>query len=179
MALPEAITKYEPMAYERDPRRRGKPAIFRPRVNPGGFHGAVVQDQRSAARRLATNPLHFSHFRLREVPFGESPYQLNAASRAVARRTGAKPAAYGLALRQAKAACRLEPNSGAYLNTLGVAQYRSGKYPEALKTFMHADKINFVPPGGMLRGGSDPRDLAFLAMTKFQLGQKDEAAATV
>src|SRR5262245_24218943 len=94
MALPEAITKYEPMAYERDPRRRGKPAIFRPRVNPGGFHGAVVQDQRSAARRLATNPLHFSHFRLREVPFPLSALPVDSRRQQQVLLTAAQPRGY-------------------------------------------------------------------------------------
>ena len=69
--------------------------------------------------------------------YRESPYQLNAASRAVARRTHEKPAAYRLALRQAEAACRLEPNIGPYLTTLGMAQYQLGQYPETV----------LVPPG--------------------------------
>ncbi|HMC66429.1 MAG TPA: hypothetical protein VKI65_15955, partial [Gemmataceae bacterium] len=106
--------------------------------------------------------------------YRESPYQLNAASRAVARRTHEKPAAYRLALRQAEAACRLEPNIGPYLTTLGMAQYQLGQYPEALKKLTQSDKMNSAK-----FEASHPADLAFLAMTHHQLGHKAQAAATL
>ena len=92
----------------------------------------------------------------------------------MATRTNEKPAANRLALRQAEAACHLEPDNGLYLNTWGVAQYRSCQYPEALKTLTQSDKINSAE-----FGGSHPADLAFLSMTHHQLGQKAQAAATL
>ena len=66
--------------------------------------------------------------------FGESPYYLNRASRAVASRPGAGAAAYRRAVQQAEIACRLLPFEGPYQTTLGMAQYRLGKHQEALTT---------------------------------------------
>jgi WD40 repeat protein len=74
-----------------------------------------------------------------------------------------------LALRQAEAACRLVPASGTCLTTLGAAQYRVGRYPEALATLQRSAALN----------KGTPADLAFLAMTQQRLGQKEQAAATL
>jgi hypothetical protein len=71
--------------------------------------------------------------------YTENANALNDASWAVVSKPGADPAAYERALRQAEAACRLAPNNAMYLNTLGVAHYRVGKYPEALQTLTRSD----------------------------------------
>jgi WD40 repeat protein/predicted Ser/Thr protein kinase len=76
---------------------------------------------------------------------------------------------YRFALRQADAACRLAPEHNKYLTTRGLAQYRVGNYKEALATLTQADEKN----------KGVPADLAFLAMTQQQLGQKDQARATL
>ncbi len=86
----------------------------------------------------------------------------------------ARPGAYPLALRQAEAACRQAPGNGLFVRTLGAAQYRNGQYAAALKTLTESEKLNV---GRDKR--SHPADLAFLAMTQFQLGMKAEAAATL
>jgi hypothetical protein len=104
----------------------------------------------------------------------EDPNQLNAASWAVVLRPDAPADAYRKALRWAEAACRQEPDDGFYLNTLGVAQYRTGRYKEALETLGRSDKITSA-----FTGGSQPADLAFLAMAKHRLGQKGPAAVTL
>ena len=72
----------------------------------------------------------------------ESPSRLNDVSWSVARQRDASPEAYRLALRQAEAACRLEPGNGALLNALGVAQFRSGLYGEAVATLTQSDRLN-------------------------------------
>ncbi len=76
-------------------------------------------------------------------------------------------AQYRLASRQAEAACRADPDNATYLTTLGMAQYRQGKWPEALSTLTRAAHL----------GGSaiDPVNLAFQAMALFRLGQKAES----
>ena len=51
------------------------------------------------------------------------------------------------------------------LNTLGVAQYRVGEYEEALNTLRQSDRLN--------RG--IPADRAFIAMSLYQLDQKNLA----
>src|SRR5262249_39833044 len=63
---------------------------------------------------------------------------------------------------------------GDYLNTLGVAQYRVGQYPEALETLTRADRLN-----GAHSKTPQPPDLAFLALTQHQLGQEEQAQATL
>ena len=96
--------------------------------------------------------------------FVEFPYYLNRASRAVAGRPGAEPSAYRLAVQRAEIACRLMPFEGSYHTTLGMAQYRLGKYQEALTTLTRADELNQAAQGGPV-----PADLAFLAMSRYQM----------
>jgi serine/threonine protein kinase len=75
------------------------------------------------------------------------------------------PELYARALDAAKGACGLEPANGAYLNTLGVAQYRVGRYGEALSTLQRSDRLN----------DGHPADMAFLAMSLQRLDQPDAA----
>jgi uncharacterized protein HemY len=69
-------------------------------------------------------------------------------------------------LRLAEVACRLEPENGGIVNTLGVAQYRAGLVPEALATLTHSNALN---------QRKRPEDLAFLAMAYRRLGHTLEA----
>lgn len=62
-------------------------------------------------------------------------------------------------------ACALVPDNGAYLNTLGAAQYRSGEYEGALATLTRSDELN----------DGHPADVAFLAMTHWRLDREDAA----
>ncbi len=68
----------------------------------------------------------------------------------------------------AKQAVGLEPNSGMYANTLGVAHYRAGDFSDATVTLNKADELD-----------SEKKYLAyngfFLAMAHWKLDQKDEA----
>jgi hypothetical protein len=93
----------------------------------------------------------------------------NDAAWKVVARPGAGKDAYALALRRAEVAVRLAPLDGNTLNTLGVAQYRVGRYADALATLLKSEKLNAA------KTGSEPSDLAFLAMAQHQLGKKDEA----
>jgi len=77
------------------------------------------------------------------------------------------PRALELATRAAEAA----PDSGAILNTLGVVQYRAGRYREAIETLTRSDQLN-IP----MFQGRIPADVAFLALAHHHLGQKEEAA---
>jgi eukaryotic-like serine/threonine-protein kinase len=105
----------------------------------------------------------------------ENPVKLDDASWNVVNRPGAMATAYGRALRQAEAACRLIPDYGGFLTTLGVAQYRVGNYPEAVATLTRAEQINAPTKGG----ASSPMDLAFLALAQHRLGQTDQARFTL
>jgi WD40 repeat protein len=84
-------------------------------------------------------------------------------SRVAVGRDDLASAQYRLALRQAEAACRADPGNAAYLTTLGMAQYRQGKWTEALSTLTRAARRD------------DPVNLAFQAMALFRLGQKAES----
>jgi WD40 repeat protein len=95
---------------------------------------------------------------------------LNQASWVAIREPGADPAAARRAVAQAAVAVELSPGDGNILNTLGVAQYRSGLYREAVATLTQSDQLNTK-----VRGGPIPEDLAFLAMAHFQLGHMREA----
>ena len=104
----------------------------------------------------------------------EDPRKLNSAGWNVVRSPGGEPAAYDRAVRQAEAACKAYPWDGSYLNTLGVAQYRVGKYREAVETLTQSDRLNAVA-----YNGSVPSDLAFLALVQHRLGRTDQARATL
>ena len=97
----------------------------------------------------------------------DNPNRLYLASRAVVRRPDADAAAYRRALRLAENACRLDPDNGYYLNTLGAALYRAGRFAEAVRRLEEAvQKRN---------GVSIEADWVFLAMAHQRLGHHDEA----
>jgi WD40 repeat protein len=103
--------------------------------------------------------------------FPENAYALNGASAAVVLHPRADASAYRRALLQAEAACAAAPGGNVeYLNTLGIAYYRVGKYQEAVDRLGRCNK---------LRKESSPEDLAFLAMAQHQLGQAEQAQATL
>jgi WD40 repeat protein/tRNA A-37 threonylcarbamoyl transferase component Bud32 len=104
----------------------------------------------------------------------ESPAIFDRASRPVASRPGAEAAAYQLALQQAEVACRLMSFDGSYATTLGMAQYRLGMYADALTTLTRADELNRTAGGAPM-----PANLALLAMTRFKLGERDQARASL
>jgi hypothetical protein len=85
---------------------------------------------------------------------------------------GGEISGYRKALRYSEESCQLEPENGRSLSTLGVAFYRVGNYEKALDVLARADKIN-----ALTNRGSDPADLAFLAMAHQQLGHAKEAEA--
>jgi WD40 repeat protein len=77
---------------------------------------------------------------------------------------GFDPRFYPDALVQAETACRLDPKSSQYPLALAAAQYRVGRYAEALATLENRAKD----------GWAGPR-LAFQAMANYQLGRQDKA----
>jgi hypothetical protein len=73
-------------------------------------------------------------------------------------------------LRLSETLCQLAPHIGAYLNTLGVAQYRAGQSEKALATLSRSNQLN---------GNREPADLAFLAMAQQRLGEVEAARQTI
>jgi hypothetical protein len=103
----------------------------------------------------------------------ESPGALNDAAWELVRLPNRPEADSRRGLRLAEQACRLEPGNSpsyrAYLNTLGVAQYRTGQYEKAQSTLKRSNE---------LQGNREPADLAFLTMTHHRLNQVEAARAT-
>jgi WD40 repeat protein len=100
----------------------------------------------------------------------ESAADYNNVAWPLIRDPGQPGADYQRGLRLSKAACRLEPDNGTYLNTLGVAQYRTGMIAEALATLTRSSELNKQ---------SEAADLAILALAQHRLGQSDKARATL
>jgi WD40 repeat protein len=97
-------------------------------------------------------------------------YELDWDTWAVVWKPGNTDDRYRLALRRIEAACRADPDSGERLNTLGVALYRVGQYQKALDTLLRADRLNSEAYSGSLSF-----DLAFIAMSHHQLGNREQA----
>jgi hypothetical protein len=103
----------------------------------------------------------------------EHPAQCNHAAWEVVKHPGHDREEYALALRQAQAAVQAEPGNGSYARTAGVAHYRLGEYAKALEVLERSEKLNAT------KEGSEPTDLAFLAMSRHRLGQTEQAQATL
>jgi tetratricopeptide (TPR) repeat protein len=66
----------------------------------------------------------------------------------------------------ARKAVGLTPKAGGHWNTLGIALYRAGDWKEAVAALQKSME---------LRKGGDSNDWFFLAMTYWQLGDKEQA----
>jgi Flp pilus assembly protein TadD len=131
-----------------------------PRRRSGAWPGTLDEADREFALQAAQ-----SH--------PEDPRLLNDVAWNMVKFRNAGKGDYALALRQAEAAVRLAAEDNSFLVTLGVAQYRAGRYADALATLTKSEKLNAT------KEGSRPLYLDFLAMTQHQLGKKDEAKATL
>ncbi len=98
---------------------------------------------------------------------GSDWFDLRFRSWTVVKHAGKSQAEYETAWEQARNAHRLLPDFEGFLLTLGMAQYRSGRYAEALTTLQRSHSIY---PG-------DSIAVAFLAMTLHALGREAEAHA--
>jgi tetratricopeptide (TPR) repeat protein len=90
----------------------------------------------------------------------------------LARTPNRSAAEYRSAYELAEIAWRSDPEDRAYVNTLGVALYRLGRYPEALEMLERSARLNASPMAGRI-----PEELAFLAMTHQRLGHTTLARA--
>jgi eukaryotic-like serine/threonine-protein kinase len=97
----------------------------------------------------------------------DNPETYHQESWAVVRQPYLNALQYRFALLQAEHACRLAHDRQEYRTGLGAAQYRAGRFREAIATLEGAE-----PP----HKGS-PAVLAFLAMAHYQLDQREQARA--
>jgi len=103
----------------------------------------------------------------------ENPYQIGEAAIKVNCSPDGRVENYAQALRDLEFVCRTVPGNGAFLNALGVSQYRLGRYREALATMEQA--VPFLEEQGYSIAGGNPGNLAFRSMAHFRLGQTEEA----
>ncbi len=73
---------------------------------------------------------------------------------------------YSTGLYAAGLAARMKPGDPAVLNTLGVAQYRAGKFQKAIESLARSETLY----GAREPKHSEPSNLAFAALAKFRLG---------
>jgi WD40 repeat protein len=131
--------------------------------------------------------------------YADHPERLNHAAWDVVRCPGRSKEACRLALRAAETLSRRQPNNASYLNTLGFAQYRVGRYQEALTTLTRSDALTvsratkaisadiglvlmnpwLLPQTHYLVAHGDPADVAFLAMTHHRLNHPEQAQASL
>jgi tetratricopeptide (TPR) repeat protein len=104
--------------------------------------------------------------------YPEDSSALNNLARDLVKLPGGEMSGYRKALRYSEEACQLGPENGDFQGTLGVAYYRLGNYEKALDLLARSDKMKVLRDKG-----SDPADLAFLAMAHQQLGHAKEADA--
>jgi WD40 repeat protein len=97
---------------------------------------------------------------------GDDPDALDEDAWAVVKSAGREMAAYRTGLRRAERACQLIPSDAGLLGTLGVAQFRTGAYREAIAT---------MDRRSALRNGPTATDLAVCAMAHEKLGKHDAA----
>lgn len=97
----------------------------------------------------------------------QSPALMNRLSWAIVSRQDCTRTQAGCAIELAEQCISLNPNNRSYLNTLGVACYRSGEFDKAIvsltKSAASASKENYF------------YDAVFMAMCKWQLGEHESA----
>ncbi|MCG3125590.1 MAG: Serine/threonine-protein kinase PknD [Phycisphaerae bacterium] len=103
---------------------------------------------------------------------GQAPATRNDIAWAIVRLADLPVEVYEQAVRIAEDVVSAVPDSADYWNTLGVAQYRAGRFAEAVETLSWADRLAAA-------GGKAPRvaDWAFLALAYHQLQDAERAAA--
>jgi WD40 repeat protein/serine/threonine protein kinase len=99
----------------------------------------------------------------------DDPDELNRMSWTVGRVPRAGPASCARAVRWSEIASSKRPDDGFLLNTLGIAQFRAGRFEKAAASLARSDQLN--------RG--HPADVAFLAMAHRRLGHEPEAQAAL
>ncbi|MHC5003338.1 MAG: hypothetical protein ACYTJ0_09455 [Planctomycetota bacterium] len=102
------------------------------------------------------------------------PQLHNLIAWSLARWSGLETARYEIALRAALRADTLAPDDPLVLNTLGVAQYRTGADEAAIVSLTRADERAVE-----VELGAQPATWAFIAMAHHRLGREPESRAAL
>ena len=101
----------------------------------------------------------------------DDPTHYNDAAWEIVRSPTCSSEQYLIALRASKIAAT-KRGEWAFVNTLGVAEYRAELYAESVKTLERSIVLSAMDV-------PDPADLAFIAMAQFRIGKTDEAQASL
>ena len=128
---------------------------------------ALAEEMRAAVRTDSTLDPELKEAALRAITAaGDNPFELNSAAWKVVRTQGASSEEHARARWYADAAAKLIPWNTTFLRTLGVAQYRTGAYREAIATMERRVAMG---------GGPTASDFAVLAMARQRLGENQAA----
>ena len=147
---------------------RGAPS---PRSEAARAFGEITKDQTDPAAVQAKAQAAELPARVKEVVVAEaqvwrpSATGLNQQAWPVVASSASSPAAVTSALLQATKAAELAPANADTINTLGVAQYRAGKFEDALATLARSTALYAET------GKAQPADIAFIAMAHAKLSQ--------
>jgi eukaryotic-like serine/threonine-protein kinase len=165
----EALALVDPV--ERNVRWRRAEDLLCELVSQGMLHDEILA-------RVRTMPGVDESVRREALSLGTSLVELEGpldrTSRAVVNQAGGEAPSYRRALVQAETACRRCPGNSIYRTTLGMAQYRTGNYREAVATLARALEL-----GVFDRAAPNPAALAFTSMAQYQLHRLDEARDTL
>jgi len=149
------------------------------KLEAAGAFGEITKDQIDAGAVQAKAQAAELSPRVKEVLVAEaqvwrpSATSLNQQAWPVVASPASSPAAVTSALLQATKAAELAPANADIINTLGVAQYRAGKYEDALATLARSTALYAKA------GTAQPADVAFIAMAHAKLGHTDQAKASL
>jgi tetratricopeptide (TPR) repeat protein len=183
LLLMVALAAVMPMDKKPPAEENDKAARFRPagELAPDGFDAvSVVRDlylilpnQEAVVAHLTKDPCLRNNQRIEalEIARNETAVArlLNNASWYVVRSRESSQSACQRSFELAAEAYRLAPGDGTILNTVGVAQYRLGHYPEALKVLGKSYEMNKNALQEL------PADVAFLTMCYAQMGLSKQA----
>ena len=128
----------------------------------------LADDMRAAARADSNLVPELKEAALRAISAaGDSPFGLNDAAWDVVKTPNATADAQARARRCAETAAKLIPWDTRFLRTLGVAQYRTGAYREAIATMERRVAM---------RGRPTASDFAVFAMSRQRLGEAQGAS---
>jgi hypothetical protein len=128
---------------------------------------ALADDMRAAARADSTLGPDLKEAVLRAITYaGDNPFDLNEAAWDVVKAPGASAEAPARARRCAETAVELIPWNSGFLRTLGMAQFRTGAFREAVATMERR---------AAARNGPTASDFAVFAMARQRLGESEAA----
>ena len=153
-------------------------AIYLDLLGPSGANTVLVRNDLIRLYETWEKPYEAAEYRVLHLrhllDHDAGVRELNNRSWRLVALPGLPNEVYDVALEAAARVNSLRPDDADYLNTLGVAQYRSGIYDQALATLSRADELHSRD-----RRGGIPEDVAFIAMSLYQLGRVDEASAAL